>query len=1584
MTPKKGRTPCCPKSSPTSMFSSSILNQQKMLHSEIKGKKEKIDDVMSDANVCASSISDYEVELASYSAGLETLLNIPIKRTMIQSPATVVRNEASDVQSRYIQLLTRSGDYYKFLGDLQKNMEELKIRNTRIDLLEEELRRLKEEAQDRSQRNKSLEDSLSRLQLELSQSKDQLLSMEEVKRSHASQYNAAKVDLDSTYGQMKDLDDKVTRLTYSLDEEKRKRRLAEERYTNQQEEYDLIVRKRQKELDDVSRSKLEIEKTIKEKEREIERLRMQLEDEEARRRASESELSKVRHQYSQEINDLKQTYETEIHVTRTSVQRMAQKKEEDSTSLRMEYELLIEEKKDLEEELRKIRLSLNQAEEMRRKAEEQARQGKASGTDEGRKRRELELQIQTFISEREETEQWHKKAMADASRLSQEKEQEITRLLEEVEEERRRRKAAEAENGGLRIANEDLQAKHTSSLEQVRKMMATEEEIDLVKAELERQMAERSEGEEHISRLEIRIEQLQQQIRELEGEVQRQREAVQREVGQRKKVEVELEKTTLTCKEQITTVTMLKKEKDESSNANKKDKQELQSLRESLDKALRDYKAAKEQVDKLTIELKVLEQKLAKEQARVNEANFRNEKVYKTLEEKTKAMNDHSTEIQRLKGMVESLTQERLRLEEELRALKQERDELKRGKEDMDSKTTTYISSLEVQLQTRNKKAEELEDIITDLCEERDKLKVEIEKIRKEAAETSGLMQESQARYKELLQEKETLIIKIKKADTEKDRAQKNEDELSRIRMSLESEMRQKQHLQDELDQLRKDFDYWKSQYELKDGLLRKCDTDKGKAERELSSLRSEIERLTAELRAVEDRYKGRLQSSEREVNELTRIRDDLERELQKLRRRLEELENRTVVDSAVAIKTQASPLTVTAKSTVKKTVTSKTTVEDMTVPGIRGDVKISELVDAQLLTDSDVKRLDRGQLTKDDIEEKLKAYLHGSDCIAGVFVEKDNRTLPFYQALKEGLLRPGTTLELLEAQAASGYMIDPVNNSFLTVEEAWKRSLIGREYKAKLLSAERAVTGYTDPHTGGTISLFQAIEKGIIEKGHGIRLLEAQIASGGIIDPKENHRIDVDVAYQRGYFDKEMNEILSYEGDDTKGFFDPNTEENLTYLQLKERCIKDEKTGLTLLPLWDKKKKHQGPTSQKNTLRKRRVVIVDPDTQKEMTVREAYHKELIDYDTFLELSEQECEWEEITITASDGSTRLVVVDRKTGRQYDIQEYMDKGLLDQRTVDQYRSGALTLTEFADQILSNSNIGLSLTSTNAEDVATCSSPTQLRPSSPTARKRFSSLSITLSSPSEILDDQSPIAAIFDTETIEKITIPEAHRRGIVDTITAQRLLEAQVCTGGIINPGNGQRLSLQDAVHHSIIDEEMAAKLKPAQKAFQGFEDVKTKRKMSVPEAMREKWLPHEAGQRFMEFQYLTGGLIEPGTGRKVSIEEAIKKGWLDGRDARKLQDTRLYIKNLTCPKTKLRISYKEAMDNCMTEANNGMKMLQATSISSKGISSPYNVRSNSGSRSGSRAGSKTGSRRGSIDLSSSSAFTFPSISISHY
>ncbi|XP_041660239.1 desmoplakin isoform X2 [Cheilinus undulatus] len=1336
------------------------LNQQKALHTEIKGKKEKVEDVQKNADTCAASIKDYELQLASYSSGLETLLNIPIKSTMLQSPASVVRQEAADLQSNYIELLTRSSDYYKFLGELLKNMEDLKIRNTKIEMLEEELRRLKEDIRDRNQKTKALEDALSRYKLELTQSKDQLISLEEEKRTIVIQLNTARDSLNSTNSQLPDLNDQLMRIKYQLDEEKRSRRLAEERYTSQQEEYEAAVRRRQKEQEELNWAKIDLEKAVKDKERELERLKILLEEEATRRRTAESEISQ------------------------TSI--VAHKSQSQYSELLMEKNSLVTKLKGLEQDRPR----------MQRLEEELNR---------------IKITLETEVHNKQ--------------RLQEEK----NNLLKD---------------------------------------------FNYMK-----------------SQFEIRDSQIKQ----------------------------------------------------------------WESDRDKFD---RERLSLKNEIERLTRELKSIEE-------RYKSRLFSSEKEAKDLALRRDALEREILRLQQRPSTISRQTQ----TDEKIPTI----DPSKLIFDGVRRKVTAHqlcdcgiISKTTLDQLLKGHKTV-------------DEVAVDIQQSLKGTGVIAGMITGSQgkmpfteAKHKNLLSPESALMLLEAQAATgyiiDPAFNEKMQVDTACSRGIVDTEDR------DILVKAEAASTGFKDPYTGKvlsvGQACKQGHVDKDTAVRLLQAQES----VGGIIDPVLSVYLPKDLALDRNL-----IDEDLYRALNK--------KPTCYLDPATSQKTNYNDLrNKCSVDPVSGLLLLRGPEKPMTVQGLRDVVPITELIDAGLLDETDAAKLNRGELTCRDIEDKLRSYLYGSTCIAGIYDEAKDRIMPFYQAMKDGLLMRGTTLELLEAQAASGFIVDPVNNVFLTVEEASKRGLIGKEFKNKLLSAEKAVTGYTDPHTGKKISLFQAIEKDLIEKGHGIRLLEAQIASGGIIDPKESHRIDVAVAYKRGYFDEEMNEILTYEGDDTKGFFDPNTKENLTYLQLKDRCITDSKTNLILLPLRDKKKAKKSEESRTNVLRKRRVVIVDPDTGLEMSVREAYHRELIDYDTFLDLSEQECEWEEITITGSDGCARLVIVDRKTGTQYDIQDCLDRKIIDQKSFDKYRAGTLTLTQFADEITSRTSaIEMAISASNVDDIVTCSSPIQAAPSSPTVRKRFNSISITVSPP-EMFDDQSPVAAIFDTETLEKITIPEALRRGIVDTLTAQRLLEAQVCTGGIINPATGERLSLQDAVHQSIIDESMASKLKPALKAYVGFEDVKVKRKMSAAEAVKETWLPYDAGQRFLEFQYLTGGLIDPTTGSRITIEEAISKGWLDGRGAQKLQDTRNHQKNLTCPKTKLKISYKEAMDSCMVEESNGMKMLQASSISSKGISSPYNV-SNPGSRSGSRAGSRTGSRsgsrRGSVDYSSSYSMSFSTTSTSH-
>merc|ERR1739838_252034 len=117
------------------------------------------------------------------------------------------------------------------------------------------------------------------------------------------------------------------------------------------------------------------------------------------------------------------------------------------------------------------------------------------------------------------------------------------------------------------------------------------------------------------------------------------------------------------------------------------------------------------------------------------------------------------------------------------------------------------------------------------------------------------------------------------------------------------------------------------------------------------------------------------------------------------------------------------------------------------------------ELLQSKIIDERLYKDLNAGKITASEVSEmdSVRKYLEGTNSIAGVYVQSTQQTMSIYQAKSKSLLTPGTSLVLLEAQAATGFIIDPVKNNKFSVEEAAAQGVVGSEWKNKLLSAERA-----------------------------------------------------------------------------------------------------------------------------------------------------------------------------------------------------------------------------------------------------------------------------------------------------------------------------------------------------------------------------------------------------------------------------------------------------------------------------------------------------------------------------------------------
>ncbi|KAI5108835.1 envoplakin [Silurus meridionalis] len=369
--------------------------------------------------------------------------------------------------------------------------------------------------------------------------------------------------------------------------------------------------------------------------------------------------------------------------------------------------------------------------------------------------------------------------------------------------------------------------------------------------------------------------------------------------------------------------------------------------------------------------------------------------------------------------------------------------------------------------------------------------------------------------------------------------------------------------------------------------------------------------------------------------------------------------------------------------------------------------------------------------------------------------------------------------------------------------------------------------------------------------------------------------------------------------------------------VQRLEREILDEKDRIykrenAITELRNSLKKEESAsetrTQEKNV--STRISILDPETGKDMSPYDAYIQGLIDRTQYINLQELECDWEEITTMGREGETS-VLQDRKSGKQYSIKNALRDGNLTQYQLQQYKDGKMPISEFA----------LLVAGEKKKSSQIISATTQRTSQAPPSYTKT-----TTSSPEEL-----PICGVYDKDSDSCISVRSAASRQMIDPTTAQRLLEAQAVTGGIVDINRKERFSVHKAAERSLIEATQLQRLLNAQKAFTGVEDPVTKERLSIGEAVQKGWLPKDTGMRYMEVQYLTGGLVNPNQTGRVKIADAVKNKMIDNTMMRELQEESNYVKDIVDPITKQKINYKQALALCKKDPYTGLPMLPATS-----------------------------------------------------
>uniref|UniRef100_A0A673MBT5 Dystonin n=1 Tax=Sinocyclocheilus rhinocerous TaxID=307959 RepID=A0A673MBT5_9TELE len=109
-----------------------FLNQQKVLVAEIEQKQSKIEECQKYSEQYAVGVKDYELQLMTYRAMVDSQHKSPVKRRKMQSSSDVIQQEFMDLRTRYTALVTLMTQYVKFAGETLKRAEEDEVGHLRV------------------------------------------------------------------------------------------------------------------------------------------------------------------------------------------------------------------------------------------------------------------------------------------------------------------------------------------------------------------------------------------------------------------------------------------------------------------------------------------------------------------------------------------------------------------------------------------------------------------------------------------------------------------------------------------------------------------------------------------------------------------------------------------------------------------------------------------------------------------------------------------------------------------------------------------------------------------------------------------------------------------------------------------------------------------------------------------------------------------------------------------------------------------------------------------------------------------------------------------------------------------------------------------------------------------------------------------------------------------------------------------------------------------------------------------------------------------------------------------------------------
>uniref|UniRef100_A0A671KRR7 Dystonin n=1 Tax=Sinocyclocheilus anshuiensis TaxID=1608454 RepID=A0A671KRR7_9TELE len=288
-------------------------------------------------------------------------------------------------------------------------------------------------------------------------------------------------------------------------------------------------------------------------------------------------------------------------------------------------------------------------------------------------------------------------------------------------------------------------------------------------------------------------------------------------------------------------------------------------------------------------------------------------------------------------------------------------------------------------------------------------------------------------------------------------------------------------------------------------------------------------------------------------------------------------------------------------------------------------------------------------------------------------------------------------------------------------------------------------------------------------------------------------------------------------------------------------------------------------------------VVLISIRIVGEMLLLHAGH---IDKRTYLFLSQQESEWQEITIMDSSRNLLHILTDPKSGRQLCIENALSLKILQMEELNSYRSGQLSISELADLLISR-------------------------------RVVF-----------------KVIQGILDVESGAVMSVCYSVNNGFIDQNTGLGLLEAQLITTGLIWPEQHLYMDLEEAFKNKLVDDAMRKQLQDLNETKKCLQDLQfALEPLPVMAALENGAISEQTAMKVIEIQLATGGLRLTYTGDILHLEGAFQLGLIPQSLFIQILERKDTWKNLIDPNTAEKVTLSQLVQRSMVHEPTGLRLL---------------------------------------------------------